>query len=107
MGLQKGREFDKGEMGVQVGMISKILSVAVVKSQTGCLLSRLGSVGEGCVGQAEARENGGEKGGVHGGLSLTGGGKRRLVRLQHRQEGQLVSPQEVEAWQLEDDFLLN
>ena len=25
----------------------------------------------------EARENGGEKGGVQGGLSLTGGGKRR------------------------------
>ena len=49
VGLQKGREFDKGEMGVQVGRIRKILSVAAVKSQAGCLLSRLGSVGEGCV----------------------------------------------------------
>ena len=49
LGLQKGREFDKGEMGVQVGRIRKIISVAAVKSQAGCLLSRLGSVGEGCV----------------------------------------------------------
>ena len=49
VGLQKGREYDKGEMGVQVGRIRKILSVAAVKSQAGCLLSRLGCVGEGCV----------------------------------------------------------
>ena len=36
-------------MGVQVWRIRKNLSVAAVKSQVGCLLSRLGSVGEGSV----------------------------------------------------------
>ena len=82
-------------MGVQVGRIRKIFSVAEVKSQAGCLLSRLGNVGEGVCGvrqkkskggpvgekmaegdterddEYEASENG-EKGGVHGGLILGG-----------------------------------
>ena len=38
---------DKGELGVLVGRVRKELSVAAVKTQADCLITRMGNVGEG------------------------------------------------------------
>ena len=49
-GLELGRGSAKGELGVIVGQVRRMLSVATVRSQAECLLSRLRSVGrEGLV----------------------------------------------------------
>ena len=49
VGLQRGRArvCDKGELGVLVGRIRKQLSVASVRTQADCLITRMGNVGEG------------------------------------------------------------
>ena len=47
VGLQKGRVCDKGELGVLVGRVRKQLSVAAVRTQADCLITRMGNVGEG------------------------------------------------------------
>ena len=48
---------DKGELGVLVGRVRKELSVAVVKTQADCLITRMGNVGEG-AGAAGKRRKG-------------------------------------------------
>ena len=47
VGLQKGRVCDKWELGVLVGRVRKQLSVAAVRTQADCLITRMGNVGEG------------------------------------------------------------
>ena len=56
-GLQQGRESAKGELGVVVGQVRRILSVTAVRAQAECLLSRLRSVGSG-AGAAYGRRQG-------------------------------------------------
>ena len=56
-GLQQGRESAKGELGVIVGQVRRILSVTAVRAQAECLLSRLRSVGSG-AGAAYGRRQG-------------------------------------------------
>ena len=48
---------DKGELGVLVGRVRKELSVAAVKTQADCLITRMGNVGEG-AGAAGKRRKG-------------------------------------------------
>ena len=48
---------DKGELGVLVGRIRKQMSVAAVKTQADCLITRMGNVGEG-AGAAGKRRKG-------------------------------------------------
>ena len=47
VGLQKGRESIKGELGVLVGQVRRLISIAAVKSQAECLISRMRGVGRG------------------------------------------------------------
>ena len=56
-GLQQGRESVKGELGVLVGQVRRILSVTAVRAQAECLLSRLRHVGRG-AGAAYGRRQG-------------------------------------------------
>ena len=53
-GLQQGRETAKGELGVLVGQVRRLLSVASVRAQAECLLSKLRQAGGG-VGAANKR----------------------------------------------------
>ena len=53
-GLQQGRETVKGELGVLVGQMRRLLSVASVRAQAECLLSKLRQAGGG-VGAANKR----------------------------------------------------
>ena len=46
-GLQQGRETAKGELGVLVGQVRRLLSVAGVRAQAECLLSKLRQTGDG------------------------------------------------------------
>ena len=48
-GLQQGRESVKGELGVLVGQVRRMLSITAVRAQAECLLSRLRHVGVGLV----------------------------------------------------------
>ena len=57
MGLQRGRVCDKGELGVLVGRVRKQLSVAAVRTQADCLITRIGSVGEGAGAAGKRRSN--------------------------------------------------
>ena len=57
VGLQRGRVCEKGELGVLVGRIRKQLSVAAVKTQADCLITRLGNVGEGAGAAGKRRGN--------------------------------------------------
>ena len=57
VGLQKGRVSEKGELGVLVGRIRKQLSVAAVRTQADCLITRLGNVGEGTGAAGKRRGN--------------------------------------------------
>ena len=45
MGLQQGRDTYKGEMGVLVGQVRRILSVTAVRAQAECLISRVRRAG--------------------------------------------------------------
>ena len=45
--MQQGRETAKGELGVLVGQVRRLLSVASVRAQTECLLSKLRQAGGG------------------------------------------------------------
>ena len=56
-GLQQGRESGKGELGVLVGQVRRILSITAVRAQAECLLSRLRHVGRG-TGAAYSRRQG-------------------------------------------------
>ena len=56
-GLQQGRESGKGELGVLVGQVRRMLSTTAVRAQAECLLSRLRHVGGG-AGAADARRQG-------------------------------------------------
>ena len=53
-GLQQGRETAKGELGVLVGQVSRLLSFASVRAQAECLLSKLRQAGGG-LGAANKR----------------------------------------------------
>ena len=53
-GLQQEREATKGELGVLVGQMRRLLSVASVRAQAECLLSKLRQAGGG-VGAANKR----------------------------------------------------
>ena len=59
-GLQQGRESAKGELGLVVGQVRRILSVTAtaVRAQAECLLSRLRSVESGAAGAAYGRRQG-------------------------------------------------
>ena len=48
---------EKGELGVLVGRIRKQLSVAAVRTQADCLITRLGNVGEGAGAAGKRRGN--------------------------------------------------
>ena len=48
---------EKGELGVLVGRIRKQLSVAAVKTQADCLITRMGNVGEGTGAAGKRRGN--------------------------------------------------
>ena len=56
VGLQKGRESTKGEMGVLVGQLRRLLSTAAVRSQAECLLSRMRGVGRGTTAANRRRQ---------------------------------------------------
>ena len=56
VGLQGGRESVKGEMGVLVGQVRRLLSIAAVKSQAECLLSRMRSMGRGTATATKRRQ---------------------------------------------------
>ena len=60
MGLQQGRDTYKGEMGVLVGQVRRILSVAAVRAQAECLISRVRWAGGG-AGLARKRRQGAEQ----------------------------------------------
>ena len=76
-GLQQGRETAKGELGVLVGQVSRLLSFASVRAQAECLLSKLRQAGGGSgscqqeegvccegrgeMGQGEGGSDGGEE----------------------------------------------
>ena len=55
--LQKGRECSKGDLGVIVGQVRRMLSVVAVRAQAECLLSRMMSVGEGVVEASRRRKS--------------------------------------------------
>ena len=55
-GLQQGRESVKGELGVLVGQVRRILSVTAVRAQAECLLSRLRNVGSGAGAACRRRQ---------------------------------------------------
>ena len=55
--MQQGRDSGKGELGVIVGQVRRILSVTAVRAQAECLLSRLRNVGRG-TGAAYSRRQG-------------------------------------------------
>ena len=57
VGIQKGRECPKGEMGVLVGQIRRLLSIVAVKAQAECLLGRMRSVGDGTAAANKRRQN--------------------------------------------------
>ena len=70
VGLQRGRESVKGELGVLVGQVRRLLSVAAVKSQAECLLSRMRVIGKGTAAAGRRRQGKGERdhpGGPHAG----------------------------------------
>ena len=54
-GLQQGRESVKGELGVLVGQVRRMLSVASVRAQAECLLGRLRHVGRGAGAASKRR----------------------------------------------------
>ena len=60
MGLQQGRDTYKGEMGVLVGQVRRILSVTAVRAQAECLISRVRRAGGG-AGLARKRGHGAEQ----------------------------------------------
>ena len=49
-------ESAKGELGVIVGQVRRMLSVTAVRAQAECLLSRLRSVGNGATAAYERRQ---------------------------------------------------
>ena len=55
--MQQGRECGKGELGVLVGQVMRILSVTAVRAQGECFLNRLRHVGRG-TGAAYSRRQG-------------------------------------------------
>ena len=55
-GLKAGRPRSKQELGIIVGQVRRRLSVAAVKSQVECLLSRIHQVGPGNAQLAKKRE---------------------------------------------------
>ena len=57
--LQQGRESGKGELGVLVGQMRRMLSIEAVRAQAEGLLSRLQQVGGG-AGAAYSRRQGGQ-----------------------------------------------
>ena len=56
VGLRRGREGSGGELGVIVGQVRRMLSVAAVKVQAECLLRRLNSVGTGTAAARKRRQ---------------------------------------------------
>ena len=58
-GSQQGRESGKGELGVLVGQVRRMLSIEAVRAQAECLLSRLQHVGGG-AGAGYSRRQGGQ-----------------------------------------------
>jgi len=55
-GLQRGRPGNSGELGVLTGQIRRRLSLAAIKAQTECLLSKLHQVGPGNQLMAKRRQ---------------------------------------------------
>ena len=56
VGLQMGRESVKGELGVLVGQVRRLLSVAAVKSQAECLLGRMRVIVRGTAAAGRRRQ---------------------------------------------------
>ena len=54
-GIQQGRETAKGELGVLVGQVRRLFSVASVRAQAECMLGKLRQAGGG-VGAANKRK---------------------------------------------------
>ena len=59
VGVQQGRETVKGEMGVIVGQVRRLLSVTAVRAQAECLLSRVRGVGGGTEAARRRRQHAG------------------------------------------------
>ena len=55
-GLQRGRPGSEQELGVIVGQVRRRLSMAVMKSQVDCLLSKIHQVGPGNKQLAQKRQ---------------------------------------------------
>ena len=47
MGLREGREGSGQELAMVTGQIRRVLSTTLVRANAGCLLSRMGRIGEG------------------------------------------------------------
>ena len=72
---------EKGELGVLVGRIRKQLSVAAVRAQADCLITRTGNVGEG------TEEGKCDKVGEEVGEGDAGGNSVREARKEDHEEG--------------------
>ena len=61
VGIQEGRDTVKGEVGVLVGQIRRLLSVAAVRAQAECLLSRVKVAGGGTEAARKRRQWAGQQ----------------------------------------------